>query len=174
MTLNKTESLRLHSNNDISSQSQVNIMPKRKRDRISDPVKNKQSLPTCIIRVMSLSDHGRFTTRSQVSDTLQHICEIRDIRFRQSIDSPYCMQSHGCVQIPTTLLAYLENTGYHRQGYLRYTGNLIRLEDGTKLLPPTPRRRHSIPKSCSARSNLTIFEPDGILCEKIETKCGDL
>ena len=115
MTLNKTESLRLHSNNDISSQSQVNIMPKR--DRISYPVKNKQSLPKCIIRViiiiiiyttymmslsykvcpyliyttymMSLSDHGRFTTRSQLSDTLQHcICEIRDIRFRQSIDSP--------------------------------------------------------------------------------------
>ena len=47
MTLNKTESLRLYSNNDISSQSQVNIMPKRKRDRISDPAKNKQSLPTC-------------------------------------------------------------------------------------------------------------------------------
>ena len=93
MTLNKTESLRLYSNNDISYQSQVNIMPKRKRDRISDPAKNKQSLPTCIIRVTSLSDHGRFTTRSQVSDTLQHICEIRDIRFRQSIEPSYCMQS---------------------------------------------------------------------------------
>ena len=53
MTLNKTESLRLYSNNDISSQSQVNIMPKRKRDRISDPAKNKQSLPTFIIRVTS-------------------------------------------------------------------------------------------------------------------------
>ena len=39
MTLNKTESLRLHSNNDISSQFRVNIMPKRKRDRISDPAK---------------------------------------------------------------------------------------------------------------------------------------
>ena len=70
-------------------------MPKRKRNRISDPTKNKQSLPTCIIRVTSLSDHGRFTTRSQVSDTLQHIglCEIRDIRFRQSIDSSYRVQS---------------------------------------------------------------------------------
>ena len=69
-------------------------MPKRKRDRISDPQKIKQSLSTCIIRVTSLSDHGRFTTRSQVSDTLQHIlCEIRDIRFRQSIDSSYRMKS---------------------------------------------------------------------------------
>ena len=93
MMLNKTESLGLYSNNDISSQSQVNIMPKIKRDRISDPAKNKQSLPTCIIRVTSLSDHGRFTTRSQVSDTLRHICEIRDIRVRQSIDSSYRMQS---------------------------------------------------------------------------------
>ena len=53
----------------------------------------------------------------------------------------------NCVQIPTTLLAYLENTRYHRQCYLRYTGNLIHLEDGTKLLSPTPRRRHSTHKS---------------------------
>ena len=71
-------------------------------------------------------------------------------------------------------IADLENTGYHRQCYLRYTGNLIRLEDGTKLLSPTPPRRHSTPNSSSARSNLTIFAPEGIFCEKIEKKCGDL
>ena len=66
-----------------------------------------------------------------------------------------------------------KNTGYHRQCYFRYTGNLIRLEDGTKLLSPTPRRRHSTPKSSSARSNMTIFAPGGIFCEKIAKKCGD-
>ena len=44
--LYKTESLRLHSNNDISSQFQVYIMPNRKRDRAA---KKKQSLPTCIM-----------------------------------------------------------------------------------------------------------------------------
>ena len=77
MTLNKTESLRLYSNNDISSQSQVNIMPKRKRDRISDPAKNKQSLPTCIIRVTSLSDHGRFTTRSQYARYATYVSDSR-------------------------------------------------------------------------------------------------
>ena len=32
-TLYKTESLRLHSNNDISSQFHVNVMPKIKSDR---------------------------------------------------------------------------------------------------------------------------------------------
>ena len=88
MTLYKTESLRLHSNNDISSQFQVNIMPK-KRDRIYDPAK-KQAISADMRvtslsdhgRVTSLSDHGRFTALSQVSDTLQQICEIRDIRFR--------------------------------------------------------------------------------------------
>ena len=60
-------------------------MPKIKRDRISDPAKNKQSLPACITRVTSLSDHGHFTALSQVSDTLglQQICELRDVRFRQ-------------------------------------------------------------------------------------------
>ena len=67
ITLNKTESLRLHSNNDITSQFQVNIMPKRKRDRITDPAKNKQYLPTS---VTSLSDHGRFTALSQVSEKI--------------------------------------------------------------------------------------------------------
>ena len=135
--------------------------------------KNKQSLPTCIIRVTSLSDHGRFTTGSQVSDTLQHI--MRDTRHTfPTVDWFLISYAINCVQIPTTLLAYLENTRYHRQCYLRYTGNLIHLEDGRKLLSPTPRRRHSTPKSSSARSNLTIFAPDGILCEKIKTKCGDL
>ncbi len=136
--------------------------------------KNNQSLPTRIISVTSLSDHGRFTTRSQVSDTLQHICEIRDIRLRQSIDSSYRMQSIASRSQQLSSLIWKIQGINHRQCYLRYTGNLIRLEDGTKLLSPAPRRRHSTPKSSSARSNLTIFAPDGILCEKIETKCGDL
>ncbi len=34
-----------------------------------------------------------------------------------------------------------------------------------KLLSPTPRRCHSIHKSSSARSNLTIFAPEGIFCD---------
>ena len=68
-------------------------MSKRKRDRISDPANNKQSLQTFIIRLTSLPDHGRFTALSQFSDTLEQICEIRDISFRQSIDSSYRMQS---------------------------------------------------------------------------------
>ena len=54
-----------------------------------------------------------------------------------------------------------------------YWQSIIRLEDGTKLLSPTPPRRHSTPNSSSARSNLTIFGPKGIFCEKIEKKCGD-
>ena len=40
--------------------------------------KNKQYLPTCIIRVTSLSDHGRFTALSQVSDTLGAIQVLRN------------------------------------------------------------------------------------------------
>ena len=41
MMLNKIESLRLQSNNYISSQFQVNTMPKRKPDRMSDPAKKQ-------------------------------------------------------------------------------------------------------------------------------------
>ena len=111
----------------------------------------------------SLSDHGRFTALGQVSDTLEQICEIRD-------DISYAIH---CNQIPTIFIADLENTGYHRQFYVRYTANLIRLEDGRKLLSPTPPRRHSTPNSSSARSNLTVFAPEGIFCEKVEKKCGD-
>ena len=131
MTLNKTESLRLYSNNDISSQSQVNIMPKRKRDRISDPAKNKQSLPTCIIRVTSLSDHGRFTTRSQVSDTLQHPYA----RYATYVSDSGFIPHIVCNQLrpdPNNSPRLSGKYGYHRQCYLRYTGNLIHLEDGTK------------------------------------------
>ena len=173
MTLNKTESLRLYSNNDISSQSQVNIMPKRKRDRISDPAK-KQAISanihnSCDVLIWSWSFYNSESSQWHIA------AYMRDTRHTfPTVDWFLISYAINCVQIPTTLLAYLENRGYHRQCYLRYTGNLIHLEDGTKLLSPTPRRRHSTPKSSSARSNLTIFAPDGILCEKIETKCGDL
>ena len=78
MTLYKTESLRLHSNNDISSQFQVNIMPK-KQCANKGSCKKQAISPIC---VTSLSDHGRFTALNQVSDTLQQICEKCDIRFR--------------------------------------------------------------------------------------------
>ena len=128
ITLYKTESLRLDSDNDISSQFQVNITPKIKRHRTSDPAK-KQAI-SADIRVTSLSDHGRFTALRQVSDTLQQICEIRGIRFQQSIDSSYRMQSIA------TRSQQLSSLIWKIQCYLRYTGNQIRLEDGTKLLSP--------------------------------------
>ncbi len=153
-------------------------MPKRKRDRVADPTnKSTQSLPTCIVHVTSITDHGCFTPLSQVrgtaSDKLQQICEIRDRRLLQSSDSPYRMQSI-CDQIPTTLPADLENTGYHRQCYQRFTGNLIRLEDGTTpVSATTPQRRQSTRKSSSPGSKRHIFAPDCIFCEKLETKCGD-
>ena len=159
MTFYKTESLRLHSNNDISSQFQVNIKPKKPWPNIGS-CKNKQYLPTCIIRVTSLSDHVRFTALSQVSDTLQQICEIRDIRIRLYIDWFLISYAINCNLIPTIFLGDLENTGYHRQSYLRYTDNLIRLEDGTlvasnwrhaaefwrvpsAIVHPVPRSSHS-------------------------------
>ena len=58
----------------------------------------KKSLPTCILRVTSLSGHGRFTALSQVSGKSHNIillCDICDIRlkFLQSIDSSYRMHS---------------------------------------------------------------------------------
>ena len=153
-------------------------MPKRKRDRVADPTnKSTQSLPTCIVHVTSITDHGCFTPLSQVrgtaSDKLQQICEIRDRRLLQSSDSPYRMQSI-CDQIPTTLPADLENTGYHHQCYQRFTGNLIHLEDGTTpVSATTPQRRQSTRKSSSPGSKRHIFAPDCIFCEKLETKCGD-
>ena len=88
MTLYKTESLRLHSNNDISSQFQVNIMAQKNVTEYR--ILQKKAIPADIRvtslsdhgRVTPLSDHGRFTALVQVSDTLQQICEIRDIRFQ--------------------------------------------------------------------------------------------
>ena len=153
-------------------------MPKRKCERVADhTTKTTQSQPTCIVHVTTISDHGCFTPLSQVRgtarDKLQQICEIRDRHLLQSSDSPYRVQSI-CDQITTTLPADLENTGYHRQCYQRFTGNLIRLEDGTSPVPPTtPQRRQSTRTSSSPGSKRNIFAPDCIFCEKLETKCGD-
>ena len=150
MTLNKTESLRLHSSNDISSQFQVHIMPKRKHDRISDPAK-KQAISadrhhSCDVLIWSWSFYSSDSASSQ-----RHItADVRDTRHTfPTVDWFLISYAVHCDQIPTTLLADLENTGTSEciiaKCYLCYTGNLIRLEDGTKLISPTPRRRHSTP-----------------------------
>ncbi len=173
MTLYKTESLRLHSNSDISSKFQVNIMPKKPWPNIRSCTKTS-----------NLCRHASFVWRtyqfwswsfySSESSQWHITADMRDTRHTfPTVDWFLILYAIHCNQIQTIFLADLENTGYHRQSYLRYTDNLIRLEDGAKLLSPTPPRRHSTPNSSSACSNQTIFAPDGIFCEKMEKKCGD-
>ena len=138
----------------------------------------KKSLPTCILRLTSLSGHGRFTALSQVSGKSHHIillCEICDIRFLQSIDSSNRMQS---IATRSQQLSSLILSGKYRVSssvlFALSTGSLIRLEDGIKLLSPTSRWRHFAHHSSSAGSNLTIVAPECILFEKVaRRKCGD-
>ena len=165
MMLYKTESLRLHSNNDISSQFQVNIMPKKPWPNIGSCKKQTISADmhhSCDVLIWSWSFYSSESGQWHIT------ADMRDMRHTfPTVDWFLISYAIHCIQIPKIFLADLENTGYHRQCYLRYTGNQIRLEDGTKLLSPTPPRRHSTPNSSSARSNLTIFAPEGIFCENM-------
>ena len=160
MTLYKTESLLLHSNNDISSQFQINIMPQKNvtEYRILQKTSNlcRHSCDvliwswSCDVLISSWSFYSSWSSQWHITADMwdtQHTFP--------TVDWFLISYAIHCNQI----LADLENTGYHRQCYLRYTGNLIRLEDGTKLLSPTPPLRHSTPKSSSDCSNLTIFAP---------------
>ena len=175
MTWYKTESLRLHSNNDIPSQFQVNSMTKKTWPNIGSCKKQAISADMhhswdVLYLIWSWSFYSSESSQWHIT------ADMRDTRHTFPTVAWFLIilsYAIHCNQIPTIFLADLENTGYHRQCYLHYTGRLIRLEDGTKLLSPTPPRRHSTPNSSSARSNLTIFAPEGIFCEKIEKKCGD-
>ena len=95
-------------------------MPKRKLDRTADHANGRPSVPTCILHVSSISDHGPFTAFSRVkgtaSEKLEHLQNIRNQRLKLAHDSPYRMQS-VCDQIPETVPHDLESTGYHRQCY---------------------------------------------------------
>ena len=145
------------------------------------PKKPWSNIGSCKKQAISADMHHSFDVLiwswsfySSESSQWHITADMRDMRHTfPTVDWFLISYAIHCNQIPTIFLADLENTGYHRQCYLRYTGNLIRLEDGTKLLSPTPPQRHSTPNSSSARSNLTIFAPEGIFCEKIEKKCGD-
>jgi len=109
-------------------------MLKRKLDRTGDHSTQRPSVPTCILHVSSISDHGPFTAFSRVkgtaSEKVGHLQNIRNQRLKLAHDSPYRMQS-VCDQIPDTVPNDLESTGYHRQCYQRFTGNLHLLRDGT-------------------------------------------
>ena len=171
MTLYKTESLRLHSNNDISSKFQVNIKPQKTWPNIGSCKKQAISADmhhSCDVLIWSRPFYSSESSQWHIT------ADMRDTRHTNpTVDWFLISFAINCNQIPTIFLADLENTGYHRQSYLRYTDNLIRLEDGAKPLSPTPPRRHSTSNSSSACSNLTIFAPEGIFCEKIEKQCGD-
>lgn len=151
-------------------------MSKRKRDRSADPAAPEHSPPTCILHVLPMSDHGRFTPLSGIkgtaSEKLQQLHKIRDRRLHQSHESPYRMQS-VCDQIPTTLPDDLKSTGYHRQCYQRFTCNLHLLGDDTEPEASTSQWHHSPRKLSSAGSAGPIFPPECIFCDKIEIKDGD-
>ena len=145
-------------------------MGKRKRSHSADPAAPKQSPPTCILHVLSISDHGSFTPLSQgkgpVSEKLQQLHSIRDRRLRQTHESPHRMQS-VCDQIPMTLPDDLDCVGYHRQCYQRFTGNLNRLGDDTEAEASTSQSHHS-PRKLSSTG--PIFPPECIFCDRLEVK----
>lgn len=70
-----------------------------------------------------------------------------------------------CDQLPATLPEYLQSTGYHRQCYQRFTGNLHFLGDAIE-----PEASISLLQSPRRHSAVPIFPPERIFCEKVEMK----
>jgi len=151
-------------------------MSKHKLDRTGDHATERPSVPTCILHVSSISDHGAFIAFSRVkgtaSDKLEYLQNIRNQRLKLAHDSPYRMQS-VCDQIPETVPNDLESTGYHRQCYQRFTGNLHLLSDGTGAKTSDSTWHHSPRKLASGASASPLFPPECIFCDKLEIKGSD-
>ena len=145
------------------------IMPKRRNaesasiERTSLSKKPASPAPVCMLHVLSISDHGPFTPLSRIKgtafDKLKHLREIRDLRLCKPHASPYSMQS-VCDQIHETVPKDLENNGYHRQCYQRFTGNLHLIENKTTEEPQastsllhSPRRHSTGPVFCQTCCN---------------------
>ena len=143
-------------------------MPKRRNaesasiERTSLSKKPASPAPVCMLYVLSISDHGPFTPLSRIKgtafDKLKHLREIRDLRLCKPHASPYSMQS-VCDQIHETVPKDLENNGYHRQCYQRFTGNLHLIENKTTEEPQastsllhSPRRHSTGPRGQSHES----------------------
>ena len=89
--------------------------------------KRKQEHGICIIH-MTDAKSDDFTFIKSVKDPderFNHLQQIKRQRLAQPLGSPYRMDE-ACAQLPET---YLDDHGYHRTCYVRFTGNLQRLKD---------------------------------------------
>ena len=110
----------------------------------------------CIVHASCLSNHGSFTSlnsgKCDPHGKLLHLCEIRDRRLAEPLDSPYRYED-SCRLLPQAFTDIPSDTnfGYHRECYARFTKNLDRLRqppphdtspsDG--LIKHSPRKRDS-------------------------------
>ena len=119
---------------------------------------NKKSRPEqcCILHSSQLSNFGNFTklrlSKPSPAEKLSVLHRIRDRRLKENVDSPLRMQ-RVCDLIPHSVNGLdLDNTGWHRGCYQRFTMNLDRLqtappnflEENARPLPPvyrSPRKK---------------------------------
>ena len=83
---------------------------------------------SCILHVSNLPDYGIFTPFSRVQggadDRLAKLQTMRNRRLFEPLTSNYRMKE-VCNQIPEDLDDVdMDNTGYYRHGYQRFTANL--------------------------------------------------
>ena len=125
---------------------------------------------SCILHVSSLPDYGIFTPFSRVhggaDDRLAKLQTIRNRRLCEPLTSNYRMKE-VCNQIPEDLDDVdMDNTGYYRQCYQRFTANLHLL---TRSDTDSASTYHHSPRKCHSTQ---LFPLECIFCGKLEIKSG--
>ena len=127
----------------------------------------------CIIHAACLADHGRFTPlksiKSDPHDKLSFLCEIRNRRLAEPLDSPYRCED-SCNLLPQSLsdITPDTNVGYHRECYSRFTRNLDRLRQPPHhVTSPTHEPVKYSPRKRTSTGEV-VFPPTCIFCEKVE------
>ena len=138
-------------------------------------MERKRKREQCVIHLGGIK-HGSFTRFSDLknpNDRLALLKSIRDRRLAEPLNSPYRM-TDICQGIPDEIM---ENQGYHRGCYQRFTLNLQRLtagipsDDVEAPGPSTSQERVKRKKSLDK----IIFAPDCIFCNnegRIHVKKG--
>ena len=129
---------------------------KRKYDGDSDwdkvPSKKVPLNQRCILHSWQVSNFGNFTklklSKPSPAEKLRALQNIRDRRLKENEDSPLRMQ-HVCDLIPDTLTGLdLDNTGWHRGCYQRFTMN----QDRLRTEPPNVSEENARPLPSVYRS----------------------
>lgn len=146
-------------------------MPKRRKTTDSDEAAKRQhQSQTCILHVAGIEDPGAFTAlrsgRISPTEKLARLHAVREKRLKEKADCPKRM-AHVCAKIPDSLDGLdLEQTGYHRLCYQRFTNHLTNVGNAQSNCSKNQR-------VVRTPSTKVLFPAECIICEKVTIRVKD-